>query len=71
MGPQGLPFIFYCLLTRLDIQDQLSSAPPVQNTRGRALLMKMGWKPGEGIGKDGQGTLEPLMLDVKSDRKGE
>ena len=30
----------------------------------------MGWTPGEGLGKDGDGPLEPLTLDVKSDRKG-
>lgn len=34
------------------------------------MLEKMGWRPGEGLGKDATGNLEPLMLDVKSDRKG-
>ena len=33
-------------------------------------MQKMGWKPGEGLGKERDGNLEPLMLDVKSDRKG-
>ncbi|XP_013421780.1 protein SON-like [Lingula anatina] len=34
------------------------------------LLRKMGWKPGEGLGKNNEGPSEPLMLDVKMDRKG-
>lgn len=34
------------------------------------LLQKMGWKHGEGIGKNNQGSVEPLQLDVKVDRKG-
>lgn len=35
------------------------------------LMQKMGWRPGEGLGPDGMGNLEPLLLDVKNDRKGE
>lgn len=34
------------------------------------LLQKMGWKPGEGLGKEKRGTLEPLLLEVKLDKKG-
>ena len=34
------------------------------------LLQKMGWKQGEGLGKNSEGPVEPLMLDVKMDRKG-
>lgn len=30
----------------------------------------MGWKPGEGLGKDRTGALEPLLLEVKLDKKG-
>lgn len=37
---------------------------------GMHLLQKMGWKPGEGLGKEKTGTLEPLLLDVKLDKKG-
>jgi hypothetical protein len=37
---------------------------------GMALLQKMGWKPGEGLGKNKEGTLEPLQLEVKLDKKG-
>lgn len=34
------------------------------------LLQKMGWKPGEGLGKEKTGTLEPLLLEVKLDKRG-
>jgi len=37
---------------------------------GRLLLQKMGWKEGEGLGKDNSGPTTPLMLDMKKDRKG-
>lgn len=35
-----------------------------------ALLQKMGWRPGEGLGKNKEGTLEPLQLEVKLDKRG-
>lgn len=38
---------------------------------GMALLQKMGWRPGEGLGKNKEGTLEPLKLEIKMDKKGE
>lgn len=34
------------------------------------LLQKMGWQPGEGLGRNKEGTLEPLSLDIKMDKKG-
>lgn len=37
---------------------------------GMHLLQKMGWRPGEGLGKDKSGSLQPLLLEVKHDRKG-
>jgi hypothetical protein len=37
---------------------------------GMALLQKMGWRPGEGLGKNKEGTLEPLQLEIKMDKKG-
>ncbi|KAK6050495.1 hypothetical protein COOONC_12001 [Cooperia oncophora] len=37
---------------------------------GMRLMQKMGWRPGEGLGPDRAGQLEPLLLDVKNDRKG-
>ncbi|XP_056640314.1 protein Son isoform X1 [Diorhabda sublineata] len=51
-------------------KDQLQSAAPVSGGMGMHLLQKMGWKPGEGLGKDRTGALEPLLLEVKLDKKG-
>lgn len=36
-----------------------------------ALLRKMGWKDGEGLGKNNEGTTQPLVLEFKMDRKGD
>ena len=33
-------------------------------------MKKMGWKPGQGLGKNQDGSLTPLLLDVKMDKKG-
>ena len=51
-------------------KDQLKTAAPVAGGMGMKLLQKMGWKPGEGLGKNKEGGLEPLNLDVKMDKKG-
>ncbi|XP_023929984.1 protein SON isoform X1 [Lingula anatina] len=51
-------------------KNQLVNALPLQGGVGMLLLRKMGWKPGEGLGKNNEGPSEPLMLDVKMDRKG-
>ncbi|XP_067941869.1 G patch domain-containing protein 11-like [Watersipora subatra] len=40
------------------------------NNKGFALLKKMGYKPGEGIGKSGEGRLEPVGIELKSNRGG-
>ncbi|XP_022919854.2 protein Son [Onthophagus taurus] len=51
-------------------KDQLQTAAPVSGGMGMHLLQKMGWRPGEGLGKEKSGTLEPLLLEVKLDKKG-
>ncbi|CAJ0946167.1 unnamed protein product, partial [Mesorhabditis belari] len=43
---------------------------PLTTGVGLRLMQKMGWRPGEGLGKDRIGDVEPLQLDVKFDRKG-
>jgi hypothetical protein len=37
---------------------------------GYRLVQKMGWKSGTGLGKDGQGRLEPVPLALKDDNMG-
>ncbi|KAK4883564.1 hypothetical protein RN001_006883 [Aquatica leii] len=51
-------------------KDQLQNAAPVCGGMGMHLLKKMGWNPGEGLGKEKTGALEPLLLEVKLDKKG-
>lgn len=48
----------------------MQTAAPVSGGMGMHLLQKMGWKPGEGLGKEKRGALEPLLLEVKLDKKG-
>lgn len=51
-------------------KDLFKSANKVTSEVGLKLMQKMGWSPGEGLGKDRDGPLEPLTMDIKSDRKG-
>lgn len=37
---------------------------------GYEMIMKMGYKPGHGIGKTESGRTEPINLDIKLDRQG-
>lgn len=37
---------------------------------GQKMLEKMGWKKGEGIGRDGQGVTENIKIRWKLDSKG-
>ena len=34
------------------------------------MLQKMGWSQGEGLGKAGDGEVDPIKVSVKLDRKG-
>ena len=56
--------------TRRPPQNQLKTSAPVSGGVGELLLKKMGWKPGQGLGKNQDGSLTPLLLDVKMDKKG-
>lgn len=51
-------------------RDQLSSTKPVTSGVGMNLLQKMGWKPGEGLGREKNGSLYPLQFQVKLDKRG-
>ena len=52
------------------LQDMFHNLSPVSGGIGMKLLQKMGWKPGQVIGKRGEGYAEPIALTVKIDRKG-
>ncbi|XP_028975610.1 G patch domain-containing protein 11 isoform X1 [Esox lucius] len=41
-----------------------------QENKGFALLQKMGYKAGQGLGKQGAGRVEPIPLNIKTDRGG-
>lgn len=60
------PKDFHCRVKR----DTLTRAAPVTEGKGMSLLKKMGWNPGEGLGKNKEGSLVPLILDIKMDKKG-
>ena len=40
------------------------------SNKGFALLTKMGYKPGEGLGKSKDGIIEPIGVEVKTNRGG-
>ena len=37
---------------------------------GEFMLKKMGWSEGEGLGKERNGDVDPLTLDIKMDKRG-
>lgn len=51
-------------------RDQLLNTAPVTSGMGMHLLRKMGWQPGQGLGKDENGGLQPLLLELKLDKRG-
>uniref|UniRef100_A0A8C0G5L8 G-patch domain-containing protein n=1 Tax=Chelonoidis abingdonii TaxID=106734 RepID=A0A8C0G5L8_CHEAB len=51
-------------------KDQFLRAAPVTGGMGAQLMRKMGWREGEGLGKNREGTVEPILVDFKTDRKG-
>ncbi|XP_043285815.1 G patch domain-containing protein 11 [Venturia canescens] len=50
-------------------EEGLSSAISSSN-KGFEMLMKMGYKPGQGIGKTESGISEPIGIDIKGNRMG-
>ncbi|XP_050438243.1 uncharacterized protein LOC126844251 [Adelges cooleyi] len=46
-----------------DIMKQCPS-PPLYSSKGMMLMLKMGWKPGDKIGKPQSGPLDHLLLDI-------
>ncbi|VDO95363.1 unnamed protein product [Heligmosomoides polygyrus] len=64
-------YISFCLSAKPSkrYDDMFKNTRPTVGGVGMRLMQKMGWRPGEGLGPDGMGNLEPLLLDVKNDRK--
>jgi hypothetical protein len=48
----------------------LETAAPITHVIGMYLLIKMGWNPGQGLSKNNEGVVNPIMLDIKMDKKG-
>ncbi|XP_003976175.1 G patch domain-containing protein 11 [Takifugu rubripes] len=56
-------------------QEKESREAALQNSistenKGFALLQKMGYKSGQGLGKQGAGRVDPIPLNIKTDRGG-
>lgn len=45
-------------------------APLSKECIGKLMLEKMGWKDGESLGKRKVGTVNPIAMELKNDRKG-
>ncbi|KAF6204814.1 hypothetical protein GE061_018976 [Apolygus lucorum] len=44
--------------------------PIAEGNKGFAMLSKMGFNPGAGLGRHGQGRVEPIGIEVKTDKQG-
>lgn len=55
---------------KLDCRSLSTSFHDRYSFPGFEMLMKMGYKPGQGIGKAQSGIVEPIPVEVKADRHG-
>ncbi|XP_062906514.1 protein SON-like isoform X1 [Mobula hypostoma] len=74
-GSTGVQVLTYEELTHSGPQawirkDQFLKAAPLTGGMGAQLMQKMGWREGEGLGKNKNGPVEPIVVDFKTDRKG-
>lgn len=51
-------------------RDSLKRPTPYAGDRGINLMQKMGWNPGQGLGRCENGALEPLFPDIKMNKRG-
>ncbi|KAL2310317.1 hypothetical protein Nmel_001965 [Mimus melanotis] len=63
--PRSVPALLFTTL-----RPARPRAAPVTGGMGAQLMRKMGWREGEGLGKNKEGSVEPIMVDFKTDRKG-
>ncbi|KAL2314176.1 RNA-binding protein [Schizosaccharomyces pombe] len=47
-----------------------SSAPAINNGKGKQLLEMMGWSRGKGLGSENQGMVDPVVAVVKNNKQG-
>ncbi|GBC06124.1 hypothetical protein RclHR1_06640002 [Rhizophagus clarus] len=66
--PRGHVPQSYLDLTSTDMASMDEHLP--ESNIGYKLLMKMGWKAGQGLGSSQQGRKEPIRIDIKSDSLG-
>lgn len=50
--------------------EQFSEGNRIKDGIGMHLLLKMGWQPGTGLGRNQKGTIEPIIPSLKFDTKG-
>lgn len=51
-------------------KDSLKRTTPYSGAKGTNMMQKMGWNPGQSLGKRQNGQLEPHMPDIKVNRRG-
>lgn len=61
---------FSLLLCLYVSSNALISSHPDDSKFGQKMLEKMGWKKGEGLGRNGQGLKENIKIRWKLDSKG-
>ena len=71
----GYPQVYPQVLktsTKLEDKKRIEGLQTSLNSsnKGFALLTKMGYKPGEGLGKSKDGIIEPIGVEVKTNRSG-
>ncbi|XP_069959795.1 uncharacterized protein [Cherax quadricarinatus] len=68
MMPRSQPPVGY---DGFDKKGELSRKPaPLRSHFGMKMLQRMGWMPGEGLGKNKEGMIEPLMPEADMDLPG-
>lgn len=53
-----------------EFRENALNQPIASDNKGFAMLQKLGFKPGSGLGKSGSGRTEPVPVKLKNDRQG-